>query len=561
MTVVGKLQYSERGKAWMVSDLAPHAAIMFKRLFTKVRKTDTKIIIADNDDTRADLAWFMERYELSHDAADLLAEGVSNVKQRAIELERILSAEWTPDPLAGFRDGKTPYRYQEQAAALAMAKRSQLLGDDVGLGKTVSAITAAARGAPLPMAIVVEPHLAGQWSAKIREFSTFSVHVIKGTQPYVLPKVDIYVFRYSNVAGWVDVISKGLFKSVVWDEIQQLRTGQSTSKGQASIVLRDNAAFRMGLTATPVYNYGDEIFRVMEFIEPGLLGDWDEFYREWYVGGKVADPDALGSYLQSTGFYLRRREDDEVVNQSQPQPNTLVLPVTADMSEVEGQEALIRQLAQSVLHAGFAEAGQAARELDIRMRMMTGVAKARGVAALVRLLLADSRRILLAGWHREVYSIWREELAEFNPVLYTGTETTAGKGRSVEAFTTGDSRVMIISLRSGAGLDGLQYHCNDIVIGELDWSPQVHKQLIGRLRRPGQTEQVNAYYPVTDYGSDPVLVEMNGLKSDQARGITDPGLAPAAKFSDESRIKRLAAHALGIEPATILQFPTEERTE
>lgn len=105
---------------------------------------------------------------------------------------------------------------------------------------------------------------------------------------------------------------------------------------------------------------------------------------------------------------------------------------------------------------------------------------------------------------------------------------------------------MMLSLRSGAGLDGLQHYCRDVVFGELDWSPQVHYQVIGRLRRPGQLDQVTAHYLHTDDGSDPVLLETLGVKSDQSRGINDPGVAPAVKFTDDSRIKRLAQHVLGM---------------
>lgn len=214
---------------------------------------------------------------------------------------------------------------------------------------------------------------------------------------------------------------------------------------------------------------------------------------------------------------------------------------------------ITRQLALTVLRGDFVDAGKAARELDLKMRMMTGIAKARAVAAYVRLLLRDTPRVLLAGWHREVYATWSRELAEFQPVLYTGSESAAGKARSVEAFTTGTSRVMMISLRSGAGLDGLQHHCRDVVFGELDWSPQVHHQVIGRLRRPGQQDQVSAHYLHTAGGSDPVLLETLGVKRDQSRGINDPGAAPRAKFTDDSRIKRLAQHVLGLEPGAFAE--------
>jgi hypothetical protein len=140
--------------------------------------------------------------------------------------------------------------------------------------------------------------------------------------------------------------------------------------------------------------------------------------------------------------------------------------------------------------------------------------------------------------------MWQEALAEFRPVLYTGSETLPAKRASVAAFCQGRSRVMMISLRSGAGLDGLQHYCNDVVFGELDWSPQVHHQVIGRLRRPGQTLQVNAHYLHTEEGSDPVLIETLGIKSDQARGLNDPGKEVAARHSDGSRIRKLAEAVL-----------------
>lgn len=548
MKTYGQLRHDVDGRGrWIVTDLEPHVAIAFKRFFPRVSAAATELHLSDTDDVRADLHWFMQRYPLAHDAAAALDEGVERKAGRLAERDRILMPTWTPGEVRGFREGLAPYLYQTQAAHIALSQRSLLLGDDVGLGKTISAAAVFAMGAPLPAAVVVQPHLAPQWAAQIEKFTTLRVHVIKGTKPYDLPAADVYVFRYSNVAGWIDVLKTGLFKTVAYDEVQELRHGPSTSKGQACRIASQGAEMRIGLTATPVYNYGDEIYNVMNFIQPDLLGRGDEFMREWCNGTRqVKDPDALGSYLRDTGYFLRRTETDATVSASMPPANVIDYEVGWDDDATEAEEALTRSLAMTVLSGSFVEAGRAARDLDLKMRMLTGIAKARSAAAYVRLLLEDSPRVLLAGWHRDVYARWMEDLAPFNPVLYTGSESGAGKARSVEAFTNGDSRVMIISLRSGAGLDGLQFHCRDVVFGELDWSPQVHYQVVGRLRRPGQADQVAAHYLHTSGGSDPVLLETLGVKTDQARGIVDPGVAPAARFTDDSRIRRLAQHVLGM---------------
>lgn len=544
MKTYGNLSLDRERREWQLTDLEPHVTIAFKRLFPRVPTTATVIRVSDADDVRADLDWFMHRFPLAHAEHDALREALERIASTIAERDRILLPDWTPPVTMAFRPGYQPYLYQSQAAQIALRNPGLLLGDDVGLGKTISAIAACTMGAPLPAAVVVQAHLADQWAARIEEFTTLRAHVIKGTTPYSLPPADIYIFRYSNVAGWTSIIAEDTFKTVIFDEMQELRHGRGTNKGNACHSAARRAQLRMGLTATPIYNYGDEIFNIMDFIQPDLLGKADEFAREWCSGKIVKNPDGLGSYLRDKGYFLRRSEDDETVAQSMPPANIIDWEVDYDQAAADDEAALTRMLAQTVLTGCFVEAGRAARELDLKMRQMTGVAKARPVAAYVRMMLKDAPRVLLAGWHREVYSIWERELAEFSPVLYTGSESAAGKGRSVEAFTTGDSRVMMISLRSGVGLDGLQHHCQDVVFGELDWSPQVHYQIIGRLRRPGQRHQVSAHYLHTNGGSDPVLLETLGIKTDQSRGITQPGKDAAERFTDDSRIKRLAAHVL-----------------
>lgn len=531
---------------WIITDLVPHVAIAFKRLFPKVDPYSTTIELSDTDAIRTDLLWFMSRYPLDTKWTARLEEGAARMEQKAAERDVILNPDWKPPEMLGWKPGKRPYLYQAQAAQIAIANGGLLLGDEVGLGKTIAAIAAVMGGAPLPVAIVVQPHLADQWKRRIEEFTSLEVHIIKGTKPYRLPAAEIYIYCYSNVGGWIDWLKNGYMKSVIYDEIQELRRGTETDKGKACAILSGRAEFRMGLTATPVYNYGDEMYEVLSFINPDLLGTREEFYREWCKSGRIVkDPDALGSYLRDSGWFLRRAEDDPTVDQAMPPPNVIKCRVEWDSGAAADEAELMRKLAQSVMSGSFEERGRASRELDLKMRHMTGVAKARAVASYVRMLLrGGAPRVLLAGWHRDVYAIWNKALADFSPVMYTGSETKAAKNFAVDQFTKGFSRVMFLSLRSGAGLDGLQHNCDDVVIGEFDWSPKVHHQIIGRLRRAGKMEQVNAHYLFTDDGSDPVMIETLGLKEDQSRGINDPGQAHRVVENDESRIKRLAKYVL-----------------
>ena len=124
--------------------------------------------------------------------------------------------------------------------------------------------------------------------------------------------------------------------------------------------------------------------------------------------------------------------------------------------------------------------GRAAAEFDMRLRQATGLAKAPYVAEFVRMLV-DQGPVVLYGRHRSVYDVWADQLGALRPAFYTGAESTVEKDRSMTRFMDGDTDLLVLSLRSGAGIDGLQQRSSTVAFGELDWSPGVHEQCIGRV--------------------------------------------------------------------------------
>jgi SNF2 family DNA or RNA helicase len=535
----GRLEYM--GDRWRLIGLPPHVAHRLKAMFLRIRKDETHIFVfPDTPENCADLDWFTQRYpvKIERGARVRLTKGRQRFERRRDEIEVILDGK-RPREQVAFREGFAPYPFQHQAITVARRLGRLLLLDDVGLGKTVSALGTICDPQYLPAAVIVQAHLATQWRDKfVAKFTDLTAHIVKTVAPYDLPPADIYIFSYSKIIGWCDVAATDKFKSVVFDEIQELRHGIKTSKGKAARVFADRAQMRLGLSATPIYNYGTEAFPTIDLIAPGFLGDYGDFYREWCTGKLVKHPDALGTYLREHHVVLRRRDSD--IGAELPPANILPVEVPYD-EEVEADELeFARALAIKVTTGSFVERGQAGRELDAFARRITGLAKARHVAAYARILLEAGTPLMLAGWHRSVYERWLRDLAAFKPLMYTGSETARQKDKMRDAFVRGDSNLLIISLRSGSGLDGLQERCHTALIGELDWSPQVHHQLVGRLRRPGQKHQVDAIFLHADGGCDPLVLQVCGLKASQQRGIVDPERGVEEVHSDESRIKALA---------------------
>lgn len=544
-----------KDKVWVLQ-AEPQVTIKYKRVFEKINKAAYGVmLIKDSREACRDIQWMLERYPLEISAYDLRYLRARSAEHRRLEqdVSNIVSTEYKP---RDFELALPPREYQRVAADLMLRRDSLLLADDLGVGKSVSAICTLVAPDALPALVVVPKHLQRQWQREINRFApALSTHIIKTGKPYDLTKVnrrtvpapDVMICTYGKLVGWADVLA-GEIQTVIFDEVQELRHS-GTAKYDAAKFVASKAERRMGLSATPVHNYGGEIWTVLNIISPGELGDFDEFTREWckseagYGGTSKAiikEPKAFGMYLREQGLMLRRTRAE--VGRELPPLTKIIQNIDSDTKPIDDVKSAAAELARIILKQGGSglEKMRAAEELDWRLRQATGIAKAPHVADFVRMLVDNGEPVIVAGWHREVYSIWLERLNDLKPVMYTGSESLNEKERAREAFMNGESQVMIISLRSGAGLDGLQHRCNTIVHGELDWSPACHEQLDGRPHRDGQTMPVTAFYLLADNGSDPVISDALGLKRQQLDGIRDPDAAPVIGATDPNRVKRLA---------------------
>jgi SNF2 family DNA or RNA helicase len=543
----GRLALVNEGSEWELSGIEPHVAIRLKHLFPRVPKQSVGPFRFPMDQMHcADLDWFASRYPMAMTPADeaALRGGRLEFESQQAELERILLPGYVAGKVNGIRNDQVLRNYQAQAVELVRHRRELLLGDEGGLGKTFTAgaFLASEKGA-IPAAVVCDPHMQKQWRDKLMGFTTLTVHVIKKASPYDLPPADVYVFRISQILGWVDVFNTGYFKAVVYDEPQSLRTGTSTSKGVAAKVLSEKALYRLGCTATPIYNYGVEMWNVMQFIAPMVLGSYEDFCREWVDNyGKIRDPKALGTYLREQHVMLRRLKAD--VGLELPKVSRIIEYVDYDAKTVQSIEELALRLAIRASSGTFVERGQAARELDMLVRQATGLSKAKAVAQFVRLMVEAGEPVLLVGWHRAVYEIWLSELKDLKPAMYTGSETAGQKDRERLRFMNGETDVLIMSLRSGAGVDELQHRCSVVVIGELDWSPGIHQQIIWRIDREGQKNPVTAFFLVSEEGSDPPIMDVLGIKASEAHHIVDPHIGVQVVEDDMTNVQRLVERYL-----------------
>ena len=360
-------------------------------------------------------------------------------------------------------------------AAEAILRTGRLLvADELGLGKTITALTLLAAPEARPAVAVVPPHLAEQWRREAAKFlPALRTLVINGkTTPDAA--ADLYVVSYFRLDAWARWL-EGRVQTVIFDEAQELRRrGSQKYAGARRIVT--GTRHRVGLSATPIYNYGGEFWNVFAILAPDALGSREEFLAEWCGADtrdnrepKLRDPHAFGAYLREHGLMVRRTKRD--VGRELPALSRVVETVAHDDAPLTAVAPRMRELARRILDQDGTpfELMRAAQDLSSEARQATGIAKAGAVADFVRLLVEETgERVVLFGWHRAVYDIWTERFEGIPLAWHTGTETPAHKRRELDRFIAGEARILIMSLRSGAGVDGLQHVCARAVIGELD---------------------------------------------------------------------------------------------
>ena len=546
---------------WRI-ECEPHVRAKLRRLFPQVDQRASDLIwLSDNAENCRDLLWFTDRYPMKVTPLKRLkAQSADHVEAESL-VHQLLNNFRPPDPF----ELALPARvYQAAAASLACIKSGLLVADDVGLGKTVTGICPMAMPKYLPALVVTLSHLPPQWVGELEKFApSLKVHVLKSGKPYDLlekpkrrrgaaeqsslfgeepPRLpDFIVCNYHKLAGWAETLA-GFIKFVVYDEVQELRVSDSQKYAAANLIAR-KALLRMGLSATPIYNYGAEFFNIVDVLLPGALGTREEFVREWCSDDRIKDPKAFGLHLAREGIMLRRTRKD--VGRELPPCQTIPHTIQSDRAALDKISSTAAELARVILADRQQYQGQkfrASEEFNGLLRQATGIAKAPYVAEFVRMVLSSEEKVIVFAWHREVYALLMNALAEFNPVMYTGSESPRQKTEAKEAFINGNARVMLMSLRAGAGTDGLQHVCKVGIFAELDWSPGVHVQCIGRFHRDEQPEASMAYFLLAEDGSDPVIADIVGIKKAQLEGVRDPEAALIEELEvDSGGVKRLAA--------------------
>ena len=480
------------------------------------------------------------------------------------------------EPPEGFAGVLRPYQLRGYSWLAFLQKwgLGGCLADDMGLGKTIQVLAAVQggwnAGRRRPVLVVCPTSVLGNWHREAARFAPGLPVMIhhgpgrhkKGEFAEAASRRAITITSY-GLAQRDAFLGDVDWGGVILDEAQNVKNPQTK---QAMAVRALRADSRFALTGTPVENSVGDLWSIMEFLNPGLLGSQNSFRRNFLLPIQAAQDKAAADRLRrATGpFVLRRLKTDKSIISDLPEKMemkvycgltreqaslyaSVLKSMDAAMAGAEGVQRLgiifgtLSKLKQVCNHpAHFLGDNSATADRSGKLNRFTEMLEeviSVGDQALVFTQFVQMGHML----KRHIQEMFGQEALFFH-----GGLTQRKRDQTIERFQDGGSPVLILSLKAGG--TGLNITAaNHVFHFDRWWNPAVENQATDRAFRIGQTRTVQVHKFICSGTLEERIDEMIERKKDIAEQTVGAGEGWLTELSnDELRdVLRLSAQAAG----------------
>jgi superfamily II DNA or RNA helicase len=428
------------------------------------------------------------------------------------------------------------------------------LADDMGLGKTITLIALhlhrqASPETAGPTLVVCPASLLGNWEREIRRFAPgTTVQRFHSTERSLDAIEDGFVLTtYGTMRVDAARLAGVGWRLVVADEAQHVKNPRS---GTAKALRMIPADTRIALTGTPVENNLSELWAILDWTTPGLLGSLTEFRERWAEPIEANHDHEAGERLSRLvrPFLLRRKKTDPGIAPELPPKTETDRPVTLTQEQAGLYEAVVREtMAQIAESDGMARRGlimklftslrqicnHPAHYLKDQQPTAARSGKLELLDELLDTITAEAGAVLVFTQFAVMAKLLERHLAERGipaQLLHGGTPIPQREAM-VERFQNGEVPVFVLSLKAaGTGLNLTR--ADHVVHYDRWWNPAVEDQATDRAYRIGQTRPVQVHRLIAEGTVEDQLASLLQGKRHLADSVLSSGEAALTELSD-----------------------------
>ena len=462
-----------------------------------------------------------------------------------------------PEP-AGLEATLRPYQRRGLAwlGELSTLGLGGCLADDMGLGKTLQVIAlhlheAETKGQHGPMLVVCPTTLLGNWAREIERFAPGLVvrrYHGSGRQLDALVPREVVLTTYGTARRDAVALAEVVWARVIADEAQHAKNPLArTAKALRAIP----APSRIALTGTPVENRLSELWSIIDWSVPGLLGPLEVFRRDVAVPiERDRDPQATERFVRLVRpFLLRRRKSDpDIVPDLPPKTETdRVVPLTAEQTTL--YEAIVQETLARIRDAeGIQRQGLVFQLLTALKQVCDHPAlylrqrgpyagrsgKLEALDELVDVITAEGDAVLVFSQYVEMCRILEAHLNArgIGSRFLHGGLTVKKRQEMVDGFQAGEAPVFLLSLKAGG--TGLNLtRATHVIHYDRWWNPAVEDQASDRAWRIGQDRPVQVHRFLAEGTMEDRIAQVIASKRDLVERVVGHGEAWITQLSDD----------------------------
>ncbi|MCR5312958.1 MAG: DEAD/DEAH box helicase [Bacteroidaceae bacterium] len=471
---------------------------------------------------------------------NLHGEVIFNIDQNLRDLRKRIEecSTYAPEVPKDLNGTLRPYQKEgyQWISRLNSWGAGALLADDMGLGKTVQTISFfLLKKDDGPSLVVAPASVAPNWLSEFEKFAPSLNACFLNTSADRAQTIkdakagDVIVTTYGLLLSVKDEITEKSWNVACLDEAHIIKNRGAKTSGVAMKLCATN---RIMLTGTPIQNHLGELWSLFQFVNPGLLGGYEDFQRRYIIPIERDEDMERQEMLDKVVHPFMLRRTKNAVLHDLPEKTEIYQKIELSDEELTIYEA-IRNKAEKMLE----ERGNEAPDINVlaeitRLRQASCSASLveknwRGqcskINALLELLsdvIEGDNRALIFSQFTSFLDIVRSALdkAGIKYLYLDGGTPVAQRIKLVQSFQDGECPIFVISLKAG-GLGLNLTNANYVFHLDPWWNPAIEQQATDRAYRIGQKQAVTVYHLIAQNTIEEKIIRLHETKRNLAENI------------------------------------------